>query len=110
MCVVSKPEIPAPTAAEKEKKKLPILRNPILDGMLGDVAALRAGTQAFRIDLLNPLMIPVGGVGGAASGGFAIPVPSGGTTSTTTTSTSTTSGGTSSGGGTNDVRTRTDIN
>lgn len=57
MCLVSKPSIPAPSAAE-QAKPLPIIRNPILDGLVGNIAALRAGTNAFRIDLANPLTIP----------------------------------------------------
>lgn len=77
MCVVSKPKIPDPSTDPSQNKPLPILRNPILDGMLGNIAALRAGTSAFRIDLINPLTI--GGArpgrasfssgGGSSSGG-----------------------------------------
>lgn len=91
MCAVKKPSIPKP----EEEKDLPILRNPILDGLLGNIAALRNGRNAFRIDLLNPLTIPVGGgpggggVGGGGSGGGSTGGGStgGGTTSTSTTTT-----------------------
>lgn len=70
MCLVKKPKIPNPADDKAgQPKALPILRNPILDGMLGNIAALRAGTSAFRIDLLNPLTIPMGGSRGSSSGG-----------------------------------------
>lgn len=95
MCVVKKPKI---TAADQEKdKSLPILRNPILDGMLGNIASLRNGTSAFRIDLINPLTIPRGGAGGGATGGGTSGGTSGGGTSGGTSSGST--GGTTGGGG-----------
>lgn len=70
MCVVKKPSIPPPSQADQQKP-LPILRNPILDGMLGNIASLRSGTSAFRIDLANPLTIGAGpgGFGGSGSGG-----------------------------------------
>jgi hypothetical protein len=89
LCAVKKPKI-SKTEQEKDKE-LPVLRNPFLDGMLGDIAALRSGTSAFRIDLLNPLTIPVGGgiggVGPGAGGGSTGGASSGG-------------GGSTSGGGT----------
>ena len=67
MCVVHKPKIPKQTA--EDDKPLPILRNPFLDGMLGNIAALRNGRNSLRIPL-NPLGIPVGGgFGGGMSGG-----------------------------------------
>jgi hypothetical protein len=71
VCVVDTPEIPQPTPQE-QNKPLPIIRNPILDGLLGNIAATRAGTSAFRIDLVNPLTIPSGpgpGAGGGGGGG-----------------------------------------
>jgi hypothetical protein len=104
MCVAKKPHIDESNSTKDRNP--PILRNPILDGLLGNIAALRGGRNALRIDLLNPLAIPVGGgvgggiaggVGGTSSGGS-----SGGTTSTSSTSTSTSSGG--GGGGTRDGR------
>jgi len=70
VCVVSTPKISAPPASQSDKPP-PIIRNPILDGMLGNIAAIRGGTSAFRINLVNPLTIPTGGGlgGGGASGG-----------------------------------------
>lgn len=69
MCIVKTPKIPDPATNGAADKPLPILRNPILDGLLGNIAATRAGTSAFRIDLLNPLKIPGGGNrGGSGSG------------------------------------------
>ena len=67
MCVAKKPKIPKPS--EQDEKDPAVIRNPILDGMLGNIAALRGGRNALRIDLLNPLAIPVGG--GSGGGGFA---------------------------------------
>jgi hypothetical protein len=72
--------------------------------MLGNIAALRQGTNAFRIDLINPLTIPAGGpnapgIGGGGSGGSG----SGGSSSgsgTSSGSTSTKTDSTFSGGGT----------
>lgn len=70
MCIVKKPKIAEPSASQSQKPP-PIIRNPILDGLLGNIASTRAGTSAFRIDLINPLTIPQGGGlgGGGASGG-----------------------------------------
>lgn len=67
MCAVKKPSIPKNSA--EDDKDLPILRNPILDGMLGNIAAQRNGRNGFRIDLLNPLAIPIGGAGSIGGGG-----------------------------------------
>jgi len=53
MCSVKTPKV-----KEEKEKKLPVIRNPILDGMLGNIAAIRNGRNALRIDLLNPLAIP----------------------------------------------------
>ena len=72
--------------------------------MLGNIAALRQGTSAFRIDLANPLTIPAGGLAGAgnqsvsgsASGGGG-GSSSGGSTGGSSTGGST-SGGSSTGG------------
>lgn len=90
MCVVKKPKIPT---SPDDNKDLPILRNPFLDGMLGNIAALRNGRNSLRIPL-NPLGIPVGGGvgGGGVSGG-------GGSSSGGSSSSSTSSGSTSGGGG-----------
>lgn len=73
MCVAKKPSVGTDPTSQKDP---PILRNSILDGMLGNIAALRGGRNALRIDLLNPLAIPVGGgigggsgIGGGGSGG-----------------------------------------
>lgn len=86
MCVAKKPKIPSSASQEKP---LPIIRNPLLDGLLGDIAATRTGTSGFRINLLNPLTLPVGGggiggggagsvSGGSAGGGGGSSAPSGG--------------------------------
>lgn len=98
MCVVSKPKIPAPDPNSQQKPP-PIIRNPILDGLLGNIAATRAGTSAFRIDLVNPLTIPTGGGlgGGAASGGSGSGGGSGGGGSTTSGGSSFSGGGTGGG-------------
>lgn len=88
MCVAKKPHV---STDPNDNKDPPILRNPILDGMLGNIAALRGGRNALRIDLLNPLAIPVGG--GAGIGGGV------GTGTGTGTGSGTTSGTTSGGGG-----------
>lgn len=37
-----------------------IIRNPLLDGLLGNVSGLRNGRNSLRIDLLSPLAIPSG--------------------------------------------------
>jgi uncharacterized membrane protein YgcG len=100
LCVASKPKIPAPSAAEQDKP-LPVLRNPILDGLLGNIAATRAGTSAFRIDLVNPLTIPPASSGG--SSGNSSGTSSGGS-STATSSSGTSSGGGGGGGGSRDFR------
>jgi hypothetical protein len=83
VCVAKKPQISQ--AAQDKDKSLPILRNPYLDGLLGNIAALRNGTSAFRIDLANPLAIPVGtgagatfAGGGGSGGGGTVTSPSGG--------------------------------
>lgn len=66
MCMVKKPKVKEP----KEKDPA-IIRNPLLDGLLGNIAAIRNGRNMFRIDLLNPLTIPGGpGAGGGGGGGF----------------------------------------
>lgn len=67
MCVVKTPKIPN---SPEDNKPLPILRNPFLDGLLGNIAATRDGRNSLRIPL-NPLGIPVGGgVGGGGGGGI----------------------------------------
>lgn len=91
MCVAKKPKIKEDPNADKDP---PILRNPILDGMLGNIASLRNGRNALRINLLNPLAIPVGGGGGGglgsgggsgnSGGGFSSGTSSGGTSSGST--------------------------
>ncbi len=83
MCIAKKPQISK--ASQDKDKSLPILRNRYLDGLLGNIAALRNGTSAFRIDLANPLAIPVGAGaagtfagGGGSGGGTTVSGPSGG--------------------------------
>lgn len=99
MCVVKTPKIPTPSASQQDKPP-PIIRNPILDGLLGNIAAVRQGTSAFRINLVNPLTIPTGGGlgGGGASGGGGAGGGSGGGGSTSSGSTDT-SASTGGGGG-----------
>ena len=94
MCLVKKPKIPDTSKTEKDP---PIVRNSILDGMLGNIAALRgAGRNGMRIDLLNPLAIPVGGGTGVGVGG------GGGGSGGSSTSAGTSSG--TSGSGSTDPR------
>jgi hypothetical protein len=94
MCLVKKPKIPNSSDAKKDP---PVLRNPYLDGMLGNIAALRgSGRNALRIDLLDPLMIPVGG---SAGGGFGGGGGGGGSTGGSTSSGGSSGGGGTSGGG-----------
>lgn len=78
MCLVKKPKIK--TSADDQKDP-PVLRNPILDGMLGNIAAIRGGRNALRIDLANPLAIPAGGGTGTGVGGGGGGAPSSGGTS-----------------------------
>ena len=67
MCAVKTPKI---KQSEAEKNKpLPVIRNPLLDGILGNIASLRNGRNSLRINLLNPLAIPVGGGVGGGGGG-----------------------------------------
>lgn len=101
MCLVKTPKIPKAQETASDKP-LPILRNPLLDGLLGNIASNRAGTNPFRIDLINPLNIPTGGGAGASgyAGGGAGGGGGGGTSSGTTSgSTSGTSSGSFGGGG-----------
>jgi hypothetical protein len=82
VCVVKTPKIQTQAQTDQQANKpLPILRNPLLDGLLGNIAALRSGTSAFRIDLLNPLTIPGGAVGGSAGGGSSASSSSGSSSS-----------------------------
>ena len=118
MCLVKTPSIPKPTDAET-KKPLPVLRNPLLDGLLGNIAALRNGRNGLRIDRINPLAIPPGGIGGGGGntiggggggglggGGGGLSGGGGGTTGGTSTLSG---GGTTIGGGGNLDRSRTDF-
>jgi len=73
MCLVKKPTVPTSATADAQKDPA-VIRNPILDGLLGDVSALRNGRNSLRIDLANPLAIPAPGPGG----GSASPASSGG--------------------------------
>lgn len=91
MCLVKTPKIDP--SAEKDKP-LPILRNTFLDGLLGNVSALRNGRNSLRIPL-NPLGIPVGG-GGSGGGVSAGGGGSGGSSSGGSSFSGT--GGTSGGG------------
>lgn len=67
MCLVSKPKIPAPTAAEQSGQNLPVIHNPLLDGL---VTQESQGNNPFRIDLINPLTIPGGPQTGSIGSGF----------------------------------------
>lgn len=101
MCLVKKPKI---KSSEEDQKDPAVLRNPFLDGLLGNIAALRGGRNSLRIPLIDPLKIPVGGgpgggfggsYGGGGSGGGS---SSGGGSTSGGTSSGGTSGGTTSGG------------
>lgn len=56
MCLVKTPKIKNPTSSETDKP-LPILRNPLLDGIDPSTKALRVGRQSLRIDR-NPASGP----------------------------------------------------
>jgi hypothetical protein len=92
VCAVKKPKVKS-----EKPKELPILRNPILDGMLGNIAAIRNGRNAFRINLINPLTIPVGGGPSGNIGGGSGSTPGGTSGGTSGGSSGGTSGGTSGG-------------
>lgn len=94
MCVVHTPKI---NQDPNDNKPLPILRNQMLDGMLGNIAALRDGRNSLRIPL-NPLGIPVGG--GAGVGGSSGGSSSGGSSGGGSSSGGSSAGGSSGGGGT----------
>lgn len=49
MCVVKTPKIQNPTS--QQDKPLPILRNPLLDGINPTTNALRIGRNNLRLDL-----------------------------------------------------------
>lgn len=66
MCLVKKPKIKTNPDSEKDP---PVIRNPLLDGMLGNIAAIRGGRNSLRINLANPLNIPAGGGTGTGVGG-----------------------------------------
>ena len=51
MCLVKTPKIQNPTPTGEKDKPLPILRNPLLDGIDPTTNALRIGRQSLRIDL-----------------------------------------------------------
>lgn len=97
MCLVKKPKI---KSSEEDQKDPAVIRNPFLDGLLGNIAALRGGRNSLRIPLIDPLKIPIGGgvgggVGGGGSGGGGGGSSSGGSGGGSTS----TSGGSSTGGG-----------
>ena len=99
MCAVKTPKIKQPK--DSEQKPLPVIRNPLLDGILGNIASLRNGRNSLRINLLNPLAIPVGGgVGGGGGGTSGGGLGSGGGGGSLSGGTS----GTSSGGSTGAAR------
>jgi hypothetical protein len=53
---------------------MPIIRNPLLDGL---ASTEEQGNNPFRIDLINPLTIPgAPSVGSVSSGGFSSGAPS----------------------------------
>lgn len=65
MCLVSKPKIPQSSATDTSQN-IPIIRNPLLDGLVSNEAQ---GNNPFRIDLINPLTIPGGPKLGSISSG-----------------------------------------
>lgn len=99
MCLVSKPKIPVSSATDTTQN-IPIIRNPLLDGLVSNE---EQGNNPFRIDLINPLTIPGGGKLGSISSGFSggasasTPPPS--SAGSTTAGTGSPSGGFGGGGG-----------
>lgn len=53
MCLVKTPKIKAPTPTNGQDKPLPILTNPILDGIDPLTNSLRVGRSSLRIDRTN---------------------------------------------------------
>lgn len=51
MCIVKTPKIKNPTPTGEADKPLPVLRNPLLDGINPTTNALRIGRDNLRIDL-----------------------------------------------------------
>lgn len=74
MCLVSTPKIKDDGVASS-KKDLPILRNPLLDGMIGSIRSLQMGRGALRIDRIRD---PITGVTSAAPGGTMVSAPGAG--------------------------------
>ena len=60
MCVVKTPKIKAPTQPGSDKP-LPILTNPILDGIDPTTNSLRVGRRSLRIDRTVPPAPPIMG-------------------------------------------------
>lgn len=50
MCLVKTPKVANPTSTTAPDKPLPILRNPLLDGIDPTTNALRIGRSNLRID------------------------------------------------------------
>lgn len=64
MCLVKTPKIKDDGT---KNKPLPILRNPLLDGLVGSIQSIRMGRGALRIDRITDPAVGVGG--GSSSGG-----------------------------------------
>jgi len=73
MCVVKTPKIAAPTTQADKEKPLQVLRNPLLDGIQGNINSLRIGRSSLRVDrttgstagvqmALNPMTPQIGAV------------------------------------------------
>ena len=60
MCLVKTPKIAKPTPAQGQDKPLPILRNPLLDGIDPTTNALRIGRSNLRIDRATAATAPSG--------------------------------------------------
>lgn len=63
MCVVKTPKIKAPDTAATREKPLPVITNPILDGIDPTTNSLRVGRSSLRIRRDTPAA-PSGGVAG----------------------------------------------
>ena len=92
MCLVKTPKIKNDgSTSGSSDKPLPILRNPLLDGISGSIRSLQLGRAALRIDRVTD------SVTGVSSGGSSVSGSGGGGSSGSGSSGS--SGGSSGGGG-----------
>lgn len=78
MCLVKTPKI-KDTGATDPNKPLPVLRNPILDGIDPSIQSLRIGRSSLRIDRVFPGDAPPPPMGGGTPAPSNTPPPSTGT-------------------------------